>query len=358
MTTAPVDGSPELLYAVARSFFVLAAQRRTDSFRLPYPDDVQLTLDRVVLDCLRRKEAAPMSVPDLVGRFTEGSTENPPIPMLAGLVPPAAPLVSRPARLPTRTCAELASAGPLGTVAQAAEEALEELAAGCSSTGVFENCRDFLIAHVTLTPREIRAKQASPRFASVLAQVRPLYGEVPDAYVTREMGERFFARCPMCGFPALQLPDERWACESGYCELIEAPERHRVEGTRLLMTPLRLFLALPGGPEKAIRQRLNDAGVATALVSDGLGAYQYTSPTGRTGVLRVYDREQPVLLAAHLEGGSGRAAAPDTAVIPDRVIARRPGYLAMLAEHLPQEAGPVLCSEADLDVLIRSSTHA
>ena len=54
MTAPRADAPVELLYAVARSFFELAAQRRTDSFRLPYPSNVQLTLDRVVLDCLRR----------------------------------------------------------------------------------------------------------------------------------------------------------------------------------------------------------------------------------------------------------------------------------------------------------------
>ena len=352
MTAPRADAPVELLYAVARSFFELAAQRRTDSFRLPYPSNVQLTLDRVVLDCLRRGVSPPLSVPDLVRQFTAGTTAEPPIVMPAGLVPQNAPLISDLTRLPTRTCAELASAGPYGIVEQEAERTLTEIADACPSIDSFEACRDFLIANVAVSPQEARSLTASSRTSLTWQRLKGVYAEVPAAYTTREMGERVFVRCPACGFPALPLPDERWVCESGYCEAIKVPDRHPIEGTLLLPTPLRLFLALPGGPEQAIRHRLASAGITTALVPGGLGAYRFTHPTGETGVLRVYDREQPALLAVRLAEEAAHPGEHRIAVIPDRVIGRQAAYLTVLAEHMPQGKGLILSSEEDLSAVI------
>jgi pPIWI_RE three-gene island domain Y/REase associating with pPIWI_RE len=348
----PYANAPtELIYAVARCFFELAAQRQTDSFRLPYPPNVQLTLDRVVLDCLRRGVSAPSTIPDLVRRFTAGSTEEPPIMMPIGFVPPRASLISDLTRLPTRTCAELASVGENG-VEHEAERMLAEIAEACPSVEVFETCRDLLISNVVINPERDRLLNATPRLSMNWQRLRRLYEEVPAAYTTREMGERVFVRCRECDLPGLPLPDERWLCESGYCEIIETPDRHPMNGIRLLPTPLRLFLSLPGGPEQAIRRRLASAGITTTLIPDRLGAYRYTRSTGETGILRVYDREQPTLLAARLAEEPASPGEREIAVIPDRVIARHSTYLATIAEYMPEGKGPIISSETDLNIVI------
>jgi hypothetical protein len=352
VTALHVGASDELCSAVARSFFELAAVRRTDSFRLPYPRDVQLTLDRVVLDCLRRGVSPPLSIPDLVRRFTADATEEPPIVMSNGLVPAGVPLISDLTRLPTRTCAELASAGPAGLVEQEAERILTQIADACPSVESFETCRDFLITNIVISPQKARALTGHPGTSMTWQRLKKLYEEVPDAYVTREMGERVFVRCRECDLPALPLPDEHWVCESGYCKVIESPDRLPLNGTRLLPTSLRLFLAIPGGPERAIRRRLTSAGITTTLVPGGLGAYRFTHPTGNTGVFQVFDREQPALLAARFSEEPAHSGQCEIAVIPDRVITHHAGYLALLAEHVLAGTGPIVSSEVDLGVVM------
>ncbi|GAA1021801.1 hypothetical protein Aple_073170 [Acrocarpospora pleiomorpha] len=350
--TTPLDRNPpELLYAVARSFFELVGQRRTESFRLPYPPNVQLALDRVVLDCLRRGAPPPASVPDLVRRLVVGDEMESPLALPDWLVSPSA-LVDDLTRLPTRTCAELASAGPHGAVEQAAVRILNEIADFSPSALYFRTYRDFLITNVAVSPQADRSLMADVRNSLAWQRLRGLYEEVPAAYITREMGSQWFAICRECGFPALPLPDERWVCESGYCGITETPVRADRNGTRLLPTSLRLFLALPGSAEQGILRRLSKVGVSVTLAPSGLGVWHFTHPEGRPGVLRVYDREQPALLAACLTADLPRTGEHRIAVIPDRVIARQPDFLKLLASHLPEDQELLLSSEADLGDVI------
>ncbi|MBB4913080.1 pPIWI_RE_Y domain-containing protein [Streptosporangium saharense] len=334
-----------LFFAAARAVMELMMLRRTDSLRLPYPPLVQLTLDRIVLDCLRRGDDPPTSVPDLVARLGD--------PARWPFVPPVGitiPLVDLATRTPTRTCAEAASAGPSGVLEQEAELLLAEIAEGCRSAEHFAECRAFLSENIIISPARGRALSSHRRKSALLRRLRWLYEEAPTAFATRGMGERFLAECARCRFPAFQVgraEEETWRCETGYCGLMDAPTLYGFHDSLLLRAPLRLFMALPGQVESDLLRRLHGAGVSTVLVEGGLGAHRTTHPVDGP-VFQVFDREDPVLLAARFSELDDLPGPPVTAVIPDRVVAERPSYLTTLAAHLEPGKTATVVTEAEL----------
>lgn len=344
----------ELLRAVARGVIDLSSQDRVASFALPYPTSAQLALDRTVLTCLNQHEAPPAGVPELIVWCRDRILAEWPLTMPVGFVTPDSRLIDENVCLPTRTCAELASDGPLGFMEQEASALLGEVAAGCSSTANYQSCRDFLIRRTVVTQQNLMNILRNPRDAMAWKRVSHLYGTVPDAYVL----DGKFAVCPTCQSLALPLTDGATWCESEMCpRAIEVEPSYEAAMSRVLRTPLRIFLTLPGRTELVVRQRLARCGVTVELVPGALGSYQLSRPTGETWTMRVYDRVQPTLLAARMFESITPDDSRTLVVVPDHVVRHRPDFRAAFDRLTPADADLALVAEDELATATGTSDH-
>lgn len=334
VTEAEREGG-ELFTELARAVTILGEEQRLGSFTLPYPAAVQLAFDRVVLHCMSRALPLPRSVPELVLWCRKFSVGQWPFALPDRLVTPDAQLVDEQGRMPTRTCLELASAGPLGSVEQEAVDLMTRVEAACQSPELFRKCRDFLIERPVVS-RRLRFSPAGRWDVEVWRRVEELYDAVPASLIVRKT----FALCATCGLPAL-LPNNETAqgtiwCESGTCPREVAPQMNYHPGeTGLLPTSLRIFLSMPGRTEAKALAKLNRADISAELIPAGLGLHRISTPADGFRILAVYDREQPTLLAARIAETFADSSDHVLVVIPAAVLKRRSDYRRLLEQALP-----------------------
>ncbi|MFJ9572625.1 pPIWI_RE_Y domain-containing protein [Streptomyces bacillaris] len=319
----------DLLAALARGVVELAETSRSSAFGLPYPTEVQLALDRWVLAALTRGESPPVGVPQLMTWCRQ--------PRLGGrLALPAdflfadACLIDPVADEPTQTCAELGSFGRHGVVEQEAETLLAGLVEACAGAERFAKCRDFLIRRpvlLRLDPMELM----QPSVAQVWNLVKGFYGPVP----ARFSADDAVHVCSGCGLLAKPFGKEAPWCE-GNCP----PDgrgfvtSHDPRLARAIPFALRLFLALPGRTEQAVRAVLAER---VSLLPSGLGVNRAVALDGGPRLFQCHHREQPGPAALRAAETAALLGAPLDIVVPDRV-AERPGYRASFEVTLPEGA--------------------
>ncbi|AQA14849.1 pPIWI_RE_Y domain-containing protein [Streptomyces malaysiensis] len=328
---AEIQGA-ELLCGIARSLIALGKERNIASYSLPYPRLAQLTLDRVVLHCALHRKEPPTGVPGLAEWWERSAEGNHPLPLPAGFLKDGSRLLDPGTGKATRTCAELASYGPYGTLDRDAADLLDGLEAACKHPELFERCRTFLIARPVIdaeAPIEMARTHAA---LTVWRRVRHLYAPPADHEVVRGK----VAVCAGCGLPARADEGERttW-CESGRCTVGTAASVHPADRKLLLPYSLRLFLSLPGATETRVVAGLRSRGIFPELVSGGLGAYGFTDPVGVKWVMRVLDREEPALLADRATRLFAQEPHRSLVALPDELLHRTPGYRDAFQRHVP-----------------------
>ncbi|MFD4879183.1 hypothetical protein ACFWOB_38325 [Streptomyces sp. NPDC058420] len=309
----------DLLAGVARGLIELTSVAQTAMFRLPYPSSLQLALDRVVLAGLTRHMPTPGGVPELLSWCRERRPADWwPLELPVGFLTADARLIHSVGDEATRTCAELASYGRDGVLEQEAETLLAELANTCGTVERFAACRDFLISRPVIlqyNPIEL----LGPAVAHTWKLVQHLYVPVPDRFRVH----RVVHRCTGCLLLAKPVTADASWCEGG-CQpegrVLESS--HQPEQARALPLGLRLFLALPGRTERAVRSGLDRQ---TRLLPQGLGLHRVTSPDGNLCVFQVQDREQPIPAALRAAEAAAELHGPLDIVAPDR-LAASPGY--------------------------------
>ncbi|MFE2043781.1 hypothetical protein ACFXAZ_23185 [Streptomyces sp. NPDC059477] len=309
----------ELLAALSRGLIGLAQVTQAATFRLPYPPGLQLALDRLVLAGLTQNRPVPGGISELLSWCRERSPAAWwPLKLPNGFPSGDARLVHGDAKEVTRTCAELASWGPDGVVEQEAVALLAELAENCGTVERFAACRDFLISRpVILQYNPIDF--LSPAVAHTWKLVQGLYGPVPDRFRI----DRTVYRCSGCSLLAKPV-----AAETSWCEGGCPPGEHVLESTprpeqsRLLPLALRLFLALPGRTERAVRSALPQR---ARLLPQGLGLHECAGPGGEARIFQVQAREQPLPAALRAAETAAGLPGPLYVVAPQALVAG-PGY--------------------------------
>ncbi|MER8104819.1 hypothetical protein [Kitasatospora sp. NPDC094016] len=334
-----VDGpsDTELLAAVARGVIDLTATQPS-TFRLPYPSSLQLALDRVVLNAIIRRAPVPRSVPELLCWCRERTPEEW-LTLPRDFLTPGARLIHRAVGEPTRTCAELASLGALGVVEQEAESLMARLADSCGSPARFTQCRDFLIRKPVVL-RFDPVEMLQPSRAQAWRLVKDFYGPVPSHFPA----DGLVRCCSGCGLLAkAETADGSW-CEGG-C----APDERKLEVSHqpgqalVLPLALRLFVALPGRTELAVRSRLGERGGPFAA---GLGVHQIPGRNGALRAYQVHDREQPGPAALRAAEVAARLGGQLDVVVPDSRAAS-PAYRQAFEQALPVGARVRLMSVSE-----------
>ncbi|WP_329179606.1 hypothetical protein [Streptomyces sp. NBC_01477] len=338
------DAGTRLYRELSRIVVALADHGGLRSFTLPYPPAAQSVLDRVVLHCLHAGEAPPKSLPELLKWCRHRSARDRPFTVPPTLLTPASTLVHPIGLAPTRTCLELASAGPGGGAETTALGLLAELETRCGSAERYRRCRQFL-AHKVMVHQDDRFKHGWSN--AVWSRVRDLYHPVPEALVV----EGTLLRCAGCRLPARlrgRKAPEHGALYSGantWCESEECPHGVSLElirdpgRLRMLRRPLRAFVALPLRVEEAALAELDRFGVGYEALPGGLNAYRLLGAGRRVRSLHAYDRLQPALLAARLASRTA-GIADGTAVVVPRRLADRTGYRAAFTAALPEVVRP------------------
>lgn len=332
----------DLLAAVARGVLELASITRSAAFQLPYPSHFQLAMDQIVLSGMTESRAIPAGIPDLM-RWCREREPGEWVPGLPdGFLTTHARLIHPTAVEPTRTCAELASLGPSGVLERQAETLLAELYSVCGTVERFAACRDFLISRpVVLRPDPLELLR--PAVAQIWSLVKRLYGPVPDRF--RHDG--LVHCCGGCGLLAKYTTDDGLWCE-GSCLPKDRGIETSQEPQLALALPfaLRLFLALPGRTEQAVRSRLTGQ---VQLLPVSLGLHRVSGQDGTLRVFQVHDREQPGPAALRAAEVATLLGEPLDVVAPD-VVAARPGYRRHFSLALPADAQVRLVSAGDFTV--------
>ncbi|MFE5665153.1 hypothetical protein ACFQ7W_14620 [Streptomyces niveus] len=331
-----------LLIAVARGVIELTLIGQSSAFRLPYPPGIQLALDQMVLSAMTRGLPVPTGVPDLMSWCRERGPEEWGLQLPVGFLTAGARLIHPTACEPTRTCAELASLGPHGSPEQEAEALLAGLVGTCGTVERFAVCRDFLVRRpVMLRPDPMELLR--PAFAQTWTLVKGLYGPVPNHF----SANRLVHRCTACGLLAKSLTAGDPWCEGG-CPLADSglETSHEPQSALALPFALRVFLALPGRIELAVRSRLTDQ---ARLLPLSLGVHRFTGPDGTLRTFQVHDREQPGPAALRAAEVAALVDGPLDIVVPDDVAAR-PGYRQHFGQALPAGVRVNLLSVSDFTV--------
>ncbi|MGW7414155.1 pPIWI_RE_Y domain-containing protein [Streptomyces sp. NPDC054863] len=308
----------EIFVELARVVIEMADRAGLASLTLPYPRAAQLALDRMVLHCLGRTQEPPESVPDLMAWCARLTADQAPFHVPSDLVAPGTRLIHPAGRMPTRTCQELASFGDRGHTEQEAVRLLADLASRCRSAEEYARCRRFLRER----PVVGQGDRFEPRWKPMeWNRVKDLYVSVPESLLRAGI----LHLCGACGLPALPGEKNTYASdEESWCESEECPpgvsyRLIREPGlVRMLRRSLRSFLLLPAPTEAVALEALKRAGVTHTLVAADLGTYRIADTGMRPRLMRVYDRQQPALLAARLIDTFDGSEGPLLAVVPRR----------------------------------------
>ncbi|MFE3070584.1 hypothetical protein [Streptomyces sp. NPDC059247] len=351
-TPEDAGAGAELFRELARMVTSLSEEEGLRSFSLPYSGLAQRALDRTVAHCVDIGETPPTSLPELWEWCLRRRADDRLFKVPASFVTPETTLLHPIGRMPTRACLEVASHGPIGGMAGEARVLLNDLEARCGSSERYQRCRRFL-AHRPVVHQRDRGPGWS---RAVWSHVKDFYRPLPEFLLVGGV----FPYCPMCRLPArpsdpaTDLPGQPSSHEKLWCE---GEECSRDRGFELIRDPrlavvlrrsLRAFLVLPHLVEEAALGALDSAGIAYTAVSGEPAAYRLRGVGPETPEVRMYDRLQPALLAAHIAGGVN-SANRTVAVVPQR-NADRAGYRESFTEALPPalRGRVVLTTPADL----------
>ncbi|MFG1874066.1 hypothetical protein ACGFIV_04425 [Sphaerisporangium sp. NPDC049003] len=333
--SVPEPGDLATLGMVARGVIDLSSVTHASSFRLPYPQSLQRSLDSMVLAGLTRGSAVPSGVPGLLAWCRELEPAAWPLTLPVNFLAPDTRLIHRIAGEPTRACAELTSLDRDG-LPEKADAMLNELLTACGTVERFMACRSFLLHRPVILRHD--PMRMRPTTLPIWKLVRHLYEPVPERFVI----EGLLHQCKGCGLLAKALPSQHPWCEGG-CP----PELDRLEATDqpkralALDIALRLFLCLPGLtepdgpfppllPERGVRRYIDRAGLPHAVLFQNF--------------------EQPGPAALRAVRVASLLGEPLDVVVPDST-ATRPGYLRSFDSALPGDVKVLLLSESQFDAL-------
>jgi hypothetical protein len=318
---------------VARGVLDLSSVTQASSFRLPYPPNLQRSLDSLVLAGLTRGSAVPSGVPGLLAMCRELEPAAWPLALPVNFLAPDTRLIHHIAGEPTRSCAELTSLDHDG-LPEKADAMLNELLTACGTAERFMECRSFLLHRPVILRHD--PMRMRPTMLPIWKLVRHLYEPVPERFVI----EGLLHLCKGCGLLAKALPSQRPWCEGG-CPL----ELDRLEATDqpkralALDVALRLFLCLPGlvEPDGPFPPLLPERGVR-----------RYVDQAGSPRAVLFQDFEQPGPAALRAGRVASLLGDPLDVVVPDSTAARA-GYLRGFDGALPGDVEVLLLSKSQFD---------
>lgn len=268
-TTPAWVPDPRIVLAQLASGVLRYAEETADraTFRLPYPANLQLALDRLTLLAWHQQADPPASVVELL-QWADAPFGDWPIDLPDADVDPEESLLEH--GRPTAICEELGSLR--GDVEGEMREnalirAVMDRTQAAQAPASYVAFRRLLVEHPVLTALELDTRLADPALAPVADQVRQAYPEAPP----EAAADGIIRTCGGCGGLLLPLDDDRtWTCDDDSCPAAgtAGPVHLAAEGVRWLRRELRTFIAAPGRAELRIARAVADLGVPVELWPD------------------------------------------------------------------------------------------
>jgi hypothetical protein len=333
-----------------------------EGFRLPYPANLQLALNRLTMLAWRQGAPAPASVVELL-QLVEMAFGDWRISLPDADVDPDESLLAY--GRPTRTCEELGSLrGDVeGEIREnALMRAVMDRAQAAGAPRSYVALRELLIRYPAITALELDTRLAGPDLALLADEVRRAYEPVPPEAVA----DGVLRTCGGCNGLQLPLDDDRtWICDDESCP---APGRSGVkypasEGVWWLRRELRTFVTAPGRAELRIADMVAAMGVPVGLWPD-FDACDLSVFDERPWVADIKAWRNPVRLARRLRERLFTVPAEAEkafVVIGREQVKAHPRYVARLRKSCP-EVRPgqrvVAVSEAEFLRAVRERVEA
>ncbi|MEV1328425.1 hypothetical protein AB0J20_02470 [Micromonospora costi] len=308
-----------------------------DAFRLPYPANLQLALDRLTLLAWHQGAPAPASVVELL-QLAQEPFGDWKIDLTGADVDPDESLLIY--GRPTATCEELGSLR--GDVeGEIRENALlrgvMDKARAHDAPQSYVAFRELLIRQPAIAAMELDARLADPDLALLSDEVRQAYVEAPP----EAMADGVIRTCGGCSGLRLPLDDDRtWVCEDETCPApgTAGTDHLASEGVWWLRRELRTFITAPGRAELRIADAIGKLGVSVALWPD-FDACDIAVFAERPWVADIKAWRNPVRLARRLRERLFTVS-PEAerayVVIGQEQVKAHPRYVARLRKACPQ----------------------
>lgn len=237
------------------------------SFRLPYPPNLQLALDRLTLLAWHQGAPAPTGVVDLL-QLAEQPFGDWKISLADADVDPDESLLTY--GRPTVACEELGSLrGDVeGEIREnALMRTVMDKTRAANAPRSYVAFRELLIRHPAITALDLDSRLAAPDLALLASEVRDAYVPAPPEAIA----DGVVRTCGGCNGLRLPLDDDRsWVCEDETCPApgTAGADHPAVEGVWWLRRELRTFVTAPGRAELRIADALLGLGVPAQLWPD------------------------------------------------------------------------------------------
>jgi hypothetical protein len=329
----------QIVVAQLASGIMEYAQRAasSDGFRLPYPANLQLALNRLTLLAWHQGAPAPASMIELL-QLAEKMFGDWEISPLDAEVDPDESLLTY--GRPTRTCEELGSLrGDVeGEIRENAlmHSVMDKAQAVCAPHS-YVAFRELLIRNPAITALDLDTRLADPELALLADEIRRSYEQVPPEAIA----DGVVRTCGGCNGLRLPLDDDRtWVCDDESCPApgSPGPDHPASEGVWWLRRELRTFVAAPGRAELRIADAVAAMGVSAALWPD-FDACDLSAFDERPWVADIKAWRNPVRLARRLRERLFTVPAEAEKafiVIGREQVKAYPRYVARLRKACPQ----------------------
>lgn len=325
-----------------------------------YDSTVQNSYNQLVLQCLRKGQAPPASVPDMVRWAAERPIGEWPWALPDDFDGGAAFLVDALTRTPTQQCWEWRVAARDVAAEQVENQLMREAIAECRAANApasYTAFRRLLIRHPVLTDAE-RAALADNLDLELLHDViKRCYEPAPASYLR----DGAYAVCARCKCLLVPIGRDRYVCELDRCRRDQHPkvgqmiEARRGGGLFQLNRPMRMFITGPGLAETDLESALVERGLHPEMWPN-FDAYdlRITLPRGRVWAVDVKDRSNPALL-----GRGAQPLRPDPPydegflVAPQYRFDEREDYGRVYAHHRRDEVAGAVDLISDVELLAR-----
>lgn len=226
---------------------------------LPYPKELQRSLDRLVLVCLRQGKTPPQSIPDLLSWCHQPLAEWPlQLPEDAGK---ADTLLN--GQIPTNICDEWAIAGADVEAELTQKQLLLNVMQICKSVEApdsYAAFRHLLISKPVLTEFEFLQQCAEPLLTRLEEQIRAAYEPAPESCAVN--GD--FYCCSNCENIMFRTEKGNLICVEERCRAKGISEQGKAfpqkQQVLWLKRGLRRFIAAPGRAELRLAESLEELG--------------------------------------------------------------------------------------------------
>ncbi|WP_018655934.1 HU-CCDC81 and SPOR domain-containing protein [Actinomadura flavalba] len=350
-----------VLGAVASALVRVDELRNLTAFRMPYPDEIQGALNRIVLHCLRQRARAPGSVPEMIRWGYQLPLGDWPLRLPDAVYPADGLLVDDASGAPTALCHEIALCAESGDPIRAAAQPVTRLAilaAERNQAVAFSLLREVLATHPMLTNDALNRVGFDRRLGELGEYLGDFYRPIGPEYAA---GDEVYP-CACCGTPVRRTFTETWWCEREECgdeifvgEPVDWDAKVRLQGDRRH----RQFVSGPDRAVLRVADVLSVPGVAvTRWPPRGPGGLRVDVP-GRSWNATLVDWHNPALLGRAIAAASALdGVSPVTWVVAQYRVDADPDYLHVVRDQTtPPSETPRVSSEEEFTTMVREESR-